>query len=177
MNALLTPRNLAVIGLIAAAVLSRLIPHPPGFVAVGAVALFSGACLADRRAAFLVPIVAMFLSDLVLGLHRGMPLVYACFAGIVCMGLYLRTRRTPLAIGAMAFAAALFFHAVTNFAVWAFGSLYPKTIEGLVACYVAAIPFFERSLAGNLFFCTILFGALHLAERRCAPLREGASQA
>lgn len=176
MNALLTPRNLLVLGLIAAAVFSRLLPHPPGFVAVGAVALFSGACLADRRAAFFVPLAAMFLSDLVIGLHSGMPLVYACFAVIVCMGMLLRGRRTPLAIGGMAVGAALFFHLVTNFAVWAFGSRYPHTLEGLMACYVAAIPFFERSVAGNLVYCALLFGALYVAERKFAPLREATPQ-
>ena len=70
-----SPRFAIIAGLILAAAASRLLPHPPNFTPIGAVALFGGACLADKRLAFLVPLAAMFLSDLVIGLHRGMPVV------------------------------------------------------------------------------------------------------
>lgn len=167
-----SPRFAIIAGLILAAAASRLLPHPPNFTPVGAVALFGGACLADRRLAFLVPLAAMFMSDLVLGLHRGMPVVYLCFALMVCLGFRLRCHRRPLPVTAAAVAGALLFYLVTNFAVWSHGKLYPLTLDGLAACYVAALPFLQNMLLGNLGYAALLFGGLALAERQFPTVRE-----
>jgi hypothetical protein len=167
-------RVLALVALIAVAAASRLLPHPQNFTAIGAMALFAGATLADRRLAFLVPLAALFVSDLVIGLHGLLPLVYALFAVSVCMGFALRGRVATLPVAGAGIACAMLFYLVTNFAVWAGGALYPHTWEGLVACYVAALPFFQNSLLGNLFFSALLFGGLALAERGVPMLRQAA---
>ncbi len=167
-----SPRFAIIAGLILAAAASRLLPHPPNFTPIGAVALFGGACLADRRLAFLVPLAAMFMSDLVLGLHRGMPVVYLCFALMACLGFRLRCHRRPLPVAAAAVAGALLFYLVTNFAVWSHGKLYPLTLDGLAACYVAAVPFLQNMLLGNLGYAALLYGGLALAERQFPTVRE-----
>lgn len=168
------PRFLFLVGIILAAAVSRLIPHPPNFSPIAAIALFGGAQFADKRLAFLVPLAAMFLSDLVLGLHSLIPVIYGGFALIVCLGFWLRRRQNVWAIGGAAIVGALLFFVLTNFGVWAIGHLYPKTPAGLVDCYVAAIPFFRNTLLSNLLYSALLFGGLAVAENRFVKLREDA---
>src|SRR5437867_1888705 len=91
-----TPRVTVLTAMICAAAATRLLPHPWNFTPITAMALFGGARFADKRLAFLVPLAAMFLSDLMLGLHRHLPVVYGSFALIACLGFLLRGRRTTL---------------------------------------------------------------------------------
>ena len=160
--------------MILAATAARLIPHPPNFSPIAAMALFGGAAFADKRAAFLMPLAGLFLSDLVLGFYTITPVVYGSFAVIVCLGLWVRRRRSDGRIAGAAVMGGPLFFVITNFAVWAMGHLYPQTLAGLVACYVAAIPFFQNTLLSNLFYSALLFGGLALAENRFVTLREEA---
>src|SRR5215831_20776184 len=140
---------------------SRLLPHPPNLTPIAAMALFGGAYFADKRLAFLVPLAALLLSDIVMGLYNQIPVVYGSFALIVCLGFWLQKRRTWLRVASATLVSSVLFFITTNFAVWAFGSLYPKTMKGLLACYVAAIPFFRHTL---LAICSMLLcysAALH----------------
>jgi len=164
------PRFLFLAGMILLAAASRLIPHPPNFSPIAALALFGGAQFADKRLAFLVPLAAMFLSDMILELHSLIPVIYGSFALIVCLGFWLR--QNVRAIGGAAIVGALLFFVLTNFGVWAMGQMYPKTPAGLLNCYVAAIPFFQNTLLSNLFYSALLFGGLAIAENRFAKLRE-----
>jgi hypothetical protein len=159
-------------GMILAATASRLIPHPPNFSPLAAIALFGGATFANKRAAFLVPFAGLFLSDLVLGFYAITPVVYGAFALTVCLGFCVRRGRTPGRIAAAAIVSALLFFAITNFGVWALDHWYPKTPAGLMACYAAAIPFFRNTLLSNLLYSALLFGGLAVAENRFVPLRE-----
>lgn len=165
-----TSQLLLLIALTVAVALSRMLPHPPNFSPVEAVALFGGAVFASRHVAILVPLAAMLLSDAFIGFHSGMWLVYACMAVIALGGTLLRGRIGVLRVAGFGFVAALFFFVVTNFAVWASSGMYPMTASGLVACYVAAIPFFANSLAGVLVYSLILFGAHALLARRVQPV-------
>ena len=166
------PRFLLLTGMILAAAASRLLPHPPNFTPIGALALFGGAQFADKRLAFLVPLAAMFLSDLVLGLSRMTPIIYGCFALVVCLGFWVRRRQNAWAIGGTSLAGAMAFFLVTNFAVWAGSTMYPHTVNGLVKCYTAAIPFFGNAIAGDLFYAAVLFSALRAMEWRIPRIRE-----
>jgi hypothetical protein len=165
-------RFLVIAGLILAAAASRVIPHPPNFSPLTAMALLGGAYFAEKRWAFVVPLAALFISDVMIGLYAIMPVVYGCFALIVCLGFWLRTRRTAVPIACAVLAGSLLFFLITNFAVWAWGTLYPKTIEGLLTCYVAAIPFFGNTVLGDVAYSVTLFGGLALAEKRLPVLRE-----
>ena len=159
------PRYLVLVGLIVAAAMTRLIPHPPNFTPVEATALFAGAYFIDRRFAILVPIAAMVLSDIFIGFFHGtLPVVYGCMALIAWFGRGLMQKRTPVRIAAYGFASAVFFFVVTNFAVWAGSGMYPPTFEGLVACYTMALPFFQNTLAGVAFYSIVLFGGFALLE-------------
>ncbi len=174
-------RFLVLLGMMAAAAASRLLPHPPNMTPIAAMALLGGACFVDRRAALAVPLGAMLASDIALGLLDDdlslvfgpmLVVVYGCFALIVCLGFLLRGRRRPLRVASATLASSVLFFVVTNLGVWALGALYPRTSAGLVACFVAAIPFFRNTLAGDAAFALALFGGLAAAERGFPPLRD-----
>src|SRR5690242_17978866 len=136
-------RTLLAISMIILAAVLRIAPHPWNFTPVGAMALFSGAILKDRRLAFAFPLLALFAGDLFTGLYKLgiMLLVYACFLFSVLIGRSLRSRRTILRISAATLLGSMQFFLVTNFAMWALGSSYPPTLTGLVTCYAAGVPF------------------------------------
>jgi len=173
----LSPARLIVLaGIILAAAALRTAPHPWNFTPVGAMALFSGAMLRDRRLACGFPLAAMFVSDLVIGLHALMPVVYASFLVSVGIGRWLAPARTLPRIAGATLAGALQFFLVTNFAIWLVPGVgsYPKTPVGLMACYIAGLPFFWNTVASDAFYVALLFGGFALAERWFPALREPA---
>ena len=173
---------LLVAGMIVLAALSRLLPHPPNFSPVEAIALFGGAYFAQRHAAIWVPLVAMFLSDLALGLvnggiywsyflSAGYLLVYLCIALTAVMGFGLRGRVGVLRVGAYSLLGSVLFFLVTNFGTWLGSTMYPRTGAGLMAAYVAGIPFFQWTVLGTLFYSALLFGGFALLRRNVPALR------
>ncbi|PYU80761.1 MAG: hypothetical protein DMG50_18700 [Acidobacteria bacterium] len=164
-------RTLLALALIALAAALRMAPHPWNFTPVGAMALFSGAVLKDRRLAFIFPLVALFAGDVFIGFHKLLPIVYASFLVNVAIGLWLRDRRTVARITLATLLGAIQFFIVTNFAVWQFLSGFPHTASGLAACYIAGIPFFWNTLAGDAVYAALLFGGYALAERLLPVLR------
>jgi len=152
-------------GLILAAALSRLIPHPPNFSPIEASALFAGAYLLDRRAAVLVPILAMLLSDLVLGFHALVPVTYGCMAVMALAGRWLTGKVGIGTVAALGFASATFFFGVSNFFVWLTQGMYPMSLAGLQLCYVEALPFFQNEVAGVALYASVLFGGYELLQR------------
>ncbi|MDA8094340.1 MAG: hypothetical protein M0T84_10595 [Betaproteobacteria bacterium] len=151
--------------LIVVAAASRLVAHAPNFTPLGAIALFGGAYFEDRRAGFLVPLAALFLTDLILGFYPGMTFVYASFAMTVLIGYRLRHTRSATAVAGATLGTAILFFIVTNFGVWLMGGLYPHSLGGLEQAYVSAIPFFRNSLFGDMAYAAVLFGGMALAER------------
>jgi hypothetical protein len=169
-------RIAAVACAILAAAALRLVPHPPNFTPIGAMALFSGAYLGRRVLAFAVPLAAMLLADAVLGFYTGMWITYVGFALVVLLGAVALQRVTLLRLGGAALASSVLFFAVSNFGTWAFSGMYPLSVAGLVACYIAAIPFFQNTVAGDLFYVALLFGGFAIAEHLLPKLRAGAVQ-
>jgi hypothetical protein len=167
MNQRTNARLILGIALVIFGVVMRILPHPWNLTPVGAVSLFSGACFDRKRWAFVVPLTALFISDTVIGYHSLMPVIYATFALIVVLGMLLRDRRrSPVFVAGGAVASATLFYIVTNFAMWTISTLYPKTLAGLVACYVAAIPYYGTMLIGDLVYSALLFGTFVWVERR-----------
>ena len=164
-------RTLLALVLILLAAALRIAPHPWNFTPVGAMALFSGALLKNRRLAFFFPLLALFLGDIFIGFHKLIPIVYASFLVNVAIGLWLRDRRTIARITLATLLGAIQFFIVTNFAVWQFLSGFPHTASGLAACYIAGIPFFWNTLAGDAVYAALLFGGYALAERMLPALR------
>ena len=170
-------RIVALISAILIAAVLRLVPHPPNFTPIGAMALFSGAYLGRRPLAFAAPIGALILSDLVLGFYHGVATVYFSVALIVMLGMVALRRKSVLRIGTAAVASSVLFFVVTNFGMWFSSGFYPRTLAGLEACYVAAIPFFQNTIAGDLFYATLLFGGFRIAELLVPQVRTREPQA
>lgn len=138
----------------------RWLPHPPNFTPILALFVFSSFVTKNRGVALLLPLAVVFVSDLVLGFYQGAALVYLSY--VLTGFILLAMGRTGLSqglkswvrYGSAAVVASVVFFFASNFAVWASGMLYPKTLEGLWMCYVAALPFFHNTL-----FSTLLYSA------------------
>ena len=185
-------RTILIFAMILLAAALRLAPHPWNFTPVGAIALFSGATVRDRRLAFLFPLLVMFATDVIIGFNKLSPIVYASFLLSVLIGRAViaarfsqlvqagasqrdsasngKTRTLPH-IAAATFLGSLQFFLITNFGVWAFLGSYPRTSGGLAACYLAGVPLFWNTLAGDAVYTSLLFGAFLLAERLAPRLR------
>ncbi len=170
-------RTLLALGMILLAAALRIAPHPWNFTPVGAMALFSGALIRDRRLAFVFPLLTLFIGDIFIGFHKLIPIVYASFLLSVLIGRLLQNRRTILRIGAATLLGSAQFFLVTNFAVWWLLNSYPKSASGLAACYLAGIPFFWNTLAGDAFYSALLFGVYALAEHFIPALQASGGRA
>jgi len=154
-----------IIAIIGVAALFRFLPHPPNFVPLTAIALFAGAYITDKRLAFLIPIGAMFISDMIIGFHNTMLFVYIGLLAVVGIGMLLQNRQRVAPIAIATVSGSVLFFIISNFGVWLMTAMYPKTLEGLITCYVAAIPFFRNALAGDVVYVALLFGSFALAQR------------
>jgi len=169
----LQPRAALIAGMVVLAAALRIVPHPMNFAPIGAMALFSGAYFSSKRAAVLVPLVALAAGDCFTGFHRLVLWVYASFLVSVAIGFWLRRKKSAARIGAAIVAGAIQFFLVTNFAVWFAGiGSYSKTPAGLADCYVRGLPLLGNTLAADTFYVALLFGGMALAERRFPSMRE-----
>lgn len=145
---------------------------PYNFAAVGAAAMFAGFMLRSRAWALAVPVLAMLVSNALIGGYSlgVMVLVYAALVLPVFLGRWIVRRESKgvaLAawLGGGSVVSALAFYILTNGAVWAFTPWYETTLSGLIRCYVAALPFFKWTLASNLLFTGLFFGAWALVSQ------------
>ncbi len=147
------------------AVVARMpfMPHPWNFTPVAAALLYFGARGSRRQ--LWAPFALLAASDLVLNkfvyaypFTSDQLAVWAWYAAILLLGTRLRENTSWLRIGGAALASSVSFFLVSNFAVWASGSMYPKNVSGLMTCYAAGVPFFRRGLAGDMLFTAVLFG-------------------
>lgn len=149
--------------LILFAAFSRLIPHPANFTPIAAIALFSGVYL-KKKYFLIIPFAAMLLSDIFLGFHSTMIWVYGSFAVIALIGLWLKSHKRASYIFGTTLVSSIIFFIVTNFGVWLSG-YYQYSFNGLVECYVMAIPFFKNTVAGDLFYVAAMFGIYEFVNR------------
>lgn len=152
------------LGLILLGVLSRVIPHPPNVTAVVGVTLLGAYAIRSPWLAALIPLAVMALSDVVLGWHSSALFTYAGMLAGTLIGRGPLQRLSVVRLGGAAFLASLAFFLISNFGVY-LGGHYGFGLDGLVACYVAAIPFWGLSLIGDLGSTAILFGLFVLARR------------
>ena len=152
------------IGIVAIALLSRFIPHPPNFTPILAIALFGGAIFKNKTIAYSVTLGSMFAADLFLGLHESLWAVYLCLALFVFIGTQVK-RKNSKSITLSAISSSVIFFLVTNFSVWAFTTLYTQNFSGLMTSYSMALPFFKWNLLSTLLYSGAMFGAYHLLEK------------
>ena len=151
---------------LAIALAGRLIPHPPNFTPIGALALFVGIYLAQKsRWALLLPLAVMFLADLAIGFYdtKVMLIVYGSFLFYGVFGLLIKDKKNFGTITLATLAGSFLFYLTTNFGVWAFSPLYAPTLEGLMLSYTMGLPFLKYTLLGDLFFVGMFVGAYELA--------------
>jgi hypothetical protein len=165
-------------GLIALDVVVRILPNTLNFSPVAASALFAGAVL-GRPLALAVPLAALALSDCVLGFDdwRMAVFVYAGLTLPAVLGLLTRGSYKPIRLASLAALSSVFFFVTSNFAVWMFSGIYARDIAGLVKCYIAALPFFQNTLMGDLFWTAVLFGGLWVTKLVLGGRRAQASTA
>lgn len=166
------------------AALVRLAPHPSNFSPIGGTALFGGARIRGWQA-YLTPLLALAITDPIRSrMEGGYPaysawtiIVYASFLISVFLGrTFLRNTNSPARIATVAFAGSLQFFVITNFFSWLqLADLYPRSISGLIACYVAGLPFYGRTLLGDLLFSGVLFGAYALISRKIESAQTAAA--
>jgi hypothetical protein len=166
------PRFVVLTLIILGAAFTRLIPHYPNFTAIGAVALFGGAYFTKKWLAFIVPLAALFLTDLIIGFYSQMWVVYLSFMLIVVIGMSLQGTKKPGKVILASISASVSFFVITNFVMWYGSSLYPQNFTGIMESYTAAIPFFSYTLLGDLFYVGIMFGVFEIAKAKFPRLAE-----
>lgn len=168
----MSKRSYILISLIAIAIATRIIPHAPNFTAVGAAALLGGVLFKDIYKAILVPVIALFISDLFINnviyaeyaegfqwLSSGFAFIYGGFILSVLIARYTAKGFQLLPLAMAGIASTLSFYLITNFGAWLGSPLYPNNFAGLMGAYWAGIPFLAWELLGTFFYGAILFGA------------------
>ncbi len=168
------PRAAVVTGIVLAAAALRIAPHPMNFAPIGALALFGGAYFSSKRAAaVVVPLLSLVAGDLFTGFHRLIPYVYASFLVSVAIGFWLRRNKSAARIGGATAGRRNSIFPDHQFRVWAHvDRKLSENLGGLFACYLAGVPLFWNTLAGDAFYVALLFGVMALAEKRFPSLRE-----
>lgn len=158
-------KSLIVFSLILIAVASRYLPHPANFTPILAISLFAGAHFASKKLSLFLPVCALLISDLLIGFHDQMIPVYGISLLLVVAGWRLRISSSVSKIALWSLSGSVLFFLVTNFYVWLAG-YYSYDLNGLVQCFIMAVPFFQNSLLGDLFYTTVLFGGFALIDRK-----------
>lgn len=172
----------AVILIVFAAALTRLFPHAPNFTPIGAMALFAGAYITNRWLAFGIPVLAMLLGDALMGFNgwafaEQTIMVYLTYMAITFLGTFMQRNKSVVRVAGMSLASSVLFFVSTNLFVWIGGffhkpELYTLNLQGLTECYLAAIPFFDKTILSDLFYNAVLFGGFYLLQINIPQLQE-----
>lgn len=177
-------RFLALSGFILIAAFSRIIPHPYNFAPIGAMSIFGAAYFTDKKFSFLLPLFAMFVSDLLVNnllyanFYGGFVLftpgfywMYGAIALIVAAGIFILKKVNTKTVLAGSLSASIIFFLITNFGSWLGNPIYPQGLEGLFMSFTAGIPFFHYTVLGDLFYSGVMFGAFEYAKQRMPALQ------
>ena len=146
--------------------LGRIIPHPPNFTPILATAIYTPYMINDKWIAVLIPLSAMFIADIIIGFHPYMLWVYGAIGLSTLISSWsMRFNKKYIQLGVMAILSSILFFIITNFAVWAIWDYYPKTIDGLIICYIKAIPFFQNTLLGTIVYTAIITLTIQKGEK------------
>jgi hypothetical protein len=144
--------------------LTRIIPHPPNVTPIGAIALLGGIYFSNKMLSYIIPLIILFISDIFLGFYGStMIFTYLGFISITFIGNLIKNNKSINTILIGTLLSALSFFIISNFGCWLTGSLYTKDLNGLINCFMAAIPFFRNSLLGNLFYVSLIITLFNLS--------------
>ena len=171
------------LGLILIAAFSRIIPHYPNFTPLCAIALFGAKYFNNRYLAFLVPIIALWFSDIIINnfilsqyfdgftlFYSGFYWQYGSFILITLLGRKTLKNLSFLKLIGVSISSSLLFFIISNFGIWISSSIYSKDILGLITCYTAAIPFYFGTLSGSVFYSFFLFGSYELLSKNTSKV-------
>jgi hypothetical protein len=171
-------------GIILIAALSRIIPHPANFAPISAMALFGAVYFSKKYIAFIIPLISMWISDLVINntiyaqyfdhfvwLSPGFYWTYGAFFAIAFIGLLCLQKLKLHRLLVAGISSSILFFLISNFGVWMSGTLYPNTFSGLIECYVVGIPFLKNTVLGDLFYMTVLFGSFELVQWKVPAIK------
>ncbi len=133
--------------------MSRIIPHPPNFTPILASAIMAPMLIKDRWFGMFIPVLAMFIADIIIGFH---PYQLVIYLTIMTISMIAPMQKSFVWLSVFAVGSSVWFFITTNFAVWVAWDYYPKTINGLIECYTLAIPFFANTLISTCLFTGIL---------------------
>lgn len=150
MDSVFNKKQIVIISFILVAAILRVLPHFPNVTPITAMALFSGVYFTQKKYAFVIPLLAMFLSDLFLGFSLISIFVYAAFILVGYIGVASKKMNIKTIL-----LSSISFFVITNFGVWLIG--YPNTLNGFIECYTLALPFFRNSLIGDFVFSGIMY--------------------
>lgn len=150
MDSIFNKKQIVIISFILVAAILRVLPHFPNVTPITAMALFSGVYFTQKKYAFIIPLLAMFLSDLFLGFSTISIFVYLAFILVGYIGVSSRKMNIKTIL-----LSSVSFFVITNFGVWLIG--YPNTLNGFIECYTLALPFFRNSLIGDFVFSGIMY--------------------
>lgn len=178
-------RLFIVAGIILVAALTRLIPHPLNVAPLGAISLFGATYLSDKKFAFILPMLAMFITDLFINnimyasyygsftlFTPGFIWIYGSIAAIVVIGVLLLKKVSIPRVIASSLLSSILFYLISNFGVWLSDPDYPITTAGLILCYEMAIPFFKNTVLGDFAYSAILFGGFEFAISKVPTLQK-----
>lgn len=161
-----------IVAMIFVAAFSRILPHPYNFSPLAAMGIFGAAFFDKKWLAYLTPFLALFLSDLVINnviyaqyyssftfFYEGFYWQYLSYALIITLAFVTLKKVNLKNVIGTSLSSSIIFFIISNFGAWLTSGMYTANLSGLVSCYVAAIPFFSGSFAGDLFYCGIMFGA------------------
>lgn len=151
--------------LVVVAIVSRMMPHPPNFVAVSGVTIFAAWYFRAIPMAATIPILALLVSDLLLGFYEPALMVTVYAAALIPFALsgFIRRKLSAIRLSCVALAGSFGTHFALDFAVWISSGWYEKSVAGLFQCYVSGLPFLTNRLAGDIFWTTAIFGSYLIA--------------
>lgn len=144
---------------------TRFIPHPPNFTPILSMALIGGVFFNDKRLAFAIPLIAMFLSDVYFGFHPTLLAVYFSFLLTVLMGFAIKNTDHPIKIAGFSLVSSVLFYLITNLAHFFLMADYTKDFAGLVTCYSMAVPFFKWTIISGLIYSLSLFYVISMFDK------------
>lgn len=155
----------------------RLLPHPSNFAPIGAMTIFGIVYYSQKIYAFLVPAISMVLSDIAINntiyahyfdgftfIYPGSYFTYIAFIIIGISGYFILKKINYSRIVFACLLSSIIFFLVSNFGIWAYETIYPKNIDGLLACYISAIPFLKNTIMGDLMYSGIMFGVFEYVK-------------
>ena len=136
---------------------TRLIPHPPNFTPIIAVAIMSGCFFKNVNKSFIILLIAMLLADVFIGFYANMLFVYFSLFLITFIFFKISNKINIKNLFIYGFFGSLIFYLLSNFGVWLVTDLYSKDFQGLINCYLLAIPFFKNTLFSTIIFSYVAF--------------------